>query len=47
MPNVLSQGWGDITTKNHLKYLRNVEKVTWEKFKRSLKKQIKFRHEKD
>ena len=47
MPNGLSQGRGDITTKNHLKYLRNVEKITWEKFKRSLKKHIKFRHEKD
>ena len=43
---MLSQGWGNIMSKHHLKYLRNIEKITWEKFKKSLKKQMKFRNEK-
>ena len=38
--NVLS-----VTRKNHLKYLQNVEKITWEKLKTSFKN-IKFRNEK-
>ena len=43
---MLSQGWGNITRKNHLKFLRKVEKITWEKLKKSLKKQMKFRNKK-
>ena len=33
-------------SKHHLKYLRNIEKITWEKLKKSLKKQMKFHNEK-
>ena len=47
MPNDLNQGQENITRKIQLKYLRNVEKLKWEKLIKSLKKQMKLRNEKN